>query len=151
LSKNRRAKDSFFATHGRQPVAGEIPPEARGGPSAALRLAQTPTRSCDATGAPELAAVSHVDALEAAFSEDMRAQVRAAVGSLDESTAEVVRLRFGLDNGAPRSWRRVAEQLGISVSDAKARMSQALGVLRGRLGSEIDPEPRRRSFGGLAA
>jgi RNA polymerase sigma factor (sigma-70 family) len=142
LSRHRRAKDSFFAAHGRLPAASEIPVEARTGTLNGPRPAEIPTRSCDAAGAPELAAADAPDGPDAVSFDDVRHMVRDAVGSLDDASADVVRLRFGLDtNGAPRGWRHVAHQLGITVPEAKARMAQALGVLRVRLGAELnDPE-----------
>jgi RNA polymerase sigma factor (sigma-70 family) len=138
LSRHRRASDSFFALHGRNPSHQEMLGEAR---EKGLIPATPGTVDPGTTG--ELSAdqtqvvAPTTGGIDAVVAADVRSRVREALGALDERTAAVLGLRFGLDNGAPRSWQRVAEHVGISVSEAKARAADGMSVLRGRLAGEI--------------
>jgi RNA polymerase sigma factor (sigma-70 family) len=156
ISRHRRATDSFFALHGRNPSHHEMLGDAK-----EFGMTNTPgpvdplTTGELSTDESQVAAPGS-GGIDAVVSEDVRARVRDAVDSLDQRTAAVISLRFGLDNGSPRSWQRVAEHLGISVSEAKARAAEGMGALRGRLAGDIaDPDDdatrQRSARRGLAA
>jgi RNA polymerase primary sigma factor len=56
--------------------------------------------------------------------------VRSAVGELDERMATVLRLRFGLDDGEPRTLDEIGSNLGITRERVRQLESKALGELR---------------------
>ncbi|HZU79376.1 MAG TPA: sigma-70 family RNA polymerase sigma factor [Acidimicrobiales bacterium] len=56
-------------------------------------------------------------------------QVRQAVDRLDDLARDVVRLRYGLDGGAPASLQATASQLGIGVRRARQAEARALQQL----------------------
>ncbi len=156
MSHHRRATDSFFALHGRNPNHHEMLGEAKG-----LGLVVTPG-TVDPVTTGELSgdqidvAAPASGGIDAVLCEDVRARVRQALDSLDQRTSSVISLRFGLDTGTPRSWQRVAEHVGISVAEAKSRAADGMSALRGRLAGEIaDPDddckPQRSMRRGVAA
>lgn len=157
ISRHRRESDTFFAQHGRQPMFSEMSSESRGQAASPTPVAFTAAASTDVSADQSMMPAATPDAAEAVLSEDVRERVRKAVDSLDPRTAAVISLRFGLDSGTPRTWQRVAQHLGISVSEVKARTAEGMAALRGRLSPEMDDEPnhhtssRHNSRGGLAA
>ena len=68
------------------------------------------------------------------------ARIRLMVGELtDERERQVIRMRYGIDDGVVRAQREVARELGISRSYVSRIEKRALETLRGRLEA---PPPR---------
>ncbi len=156
ISRHRRATDSFFTLHGRNPSHHEMLGDAKEFGMVATPGPVDPLTTGELSADQAQVAAPARGGIDAVVCEDVRARVRDAVDSLDQRTAAVISLRFGLDNGAPRSWQRVAEHLGISVSEAKSLAAEGMGALRGRLASDIsdpdDDSTRQRSMRrGIAA
>lgn len=59
--------------------------------------------------------------------------LRAAVAGLPERDAQLVRLRFGLDDGAPRTLEAVGEALGVTKERVRQLETRALRTLRAAL------------------
>lgn len=138
ITRHRRATDTFFALHGRQPSHSEISKDVRDKGSAGTLGSAEPGATAELSADQAQVAASNPDGFELIVTADVRSRVREAVGTLDQCTADVICLRFGLDSGAPRTWQRVAEQMGISVSEARARAADGMMALRGRLAAEED-------------
>jgi RNA polymerase primary sigma factor len=147
ITRHRRATDTFFALHGRQPSHTEISKEVREkGPAAPVGSVE-PGATTELSADQTQVAAAIPGGFERIATEDLRSRVREAVGTLDQCTADVICLRFGLDSGAPRTWQRVAEQMGISVSEARARAADGMMILRGRLAAEQDVAGEGRVVG----
>lgn len=67
----------------------------------------------------------------------VRLQVENIMGTLSDKEREAARLRYGLQDGKQRSFREVAEELGVSKSTAMRRTSSAISKLK-------DPERAQR-------
>ena len=75
---------------------------------------------CDTIQRPDAAAATHARGEE----------VRHALDGLDERQAAVLRLRFGLDNGEPRTLDQIGGELGITRERVRQLETRALGELR---------------------
>lgn len=109
----------------REPTSHELAHAAQLSPgSVAALMAHRPPVGLDQVGEHWAATgPSGPDRLE-------RAELRRAVGRLPGPLARVVELRFGLVGETHRSYRAVAEQLGISASTVRRMESTALTTLR---------------------
>src|SRR5262249_6497772 len=67
------------------------------------------------------------------------------VGQLSGREAEVLRLRFGLAGGEPRTLREIGEVLGVTRERARQIEQEALGKLRERMrvGARVWSRPAR--------
>jgi len=64
----------------------------------------------------------------------LRRLLRQALGELDEKEERVLRLRFGLDGGDPRTLKEIGEALHISESRVSQIHTRAVKTLKSRLG-----------------
>lgn len=62
---------------------------------------------------------------------ELIAQMQAALEPLDERAREVMRLRFGLDRGEPRTAAEVAEIFGLSEARINTIVNRAMAQIRG--------------------
>jgi DNA-directed RNA polymerase sigma subunit (sigma70/sigma32) len=60
------------------------------------------------------------------------AEIAALLLTLEETEVEVVRLRFGLDRGNPRTFAEVGEELGLAPEEVQAIEERAVEKWRGR-------------------
>jgi RNA polymerase primary sigma factor len=75
-------------------------------------------------------------------------RIQGLLDSIDPREAEVLRLRFGLDERAPLTLRDIGKQLGISRERVRQIESRALQKLHARISDEPDPpagKPRPKS------
>lgn len=59
-------------------------------------------------------------------------EIAALLLSLEEAEVEVVRLRFGLDRGSPRTFAEVGEELGLAPEEVQSIEERAVEKLKGR-------------------
>lgn len=80
------------------------------------------------------------DMAERVGSAELCRQLRACVGKvLDPREAEIIRLRYGLDGGEPKTQRETAALLSISRSYVSRLEKRALEKLRAAMGDEANP------------
>jgi RNA polymerase primary sigma factor len=86
----------------------------------------------DGDGYPRLAIIadSNADTEDAATNAMLREQIEQAVSRLSEREATIIRLRFGLDGGEPRTLEEVGEQLGVTRERVRQIEAVALRKLR---------------------
>ncbi len=72
-----------------------------------------------------------------ATEEDLRRRVREALESLDEHEQTIVRMRFGLDGGEPRTFVDIADELGFSREHTRLTHHDAVEKLREQRGEEL--------------
>lgn len=73
-------------------------------------------------------------------SEEIGRQLREAVETvLDEREKQIIRLRYGLDSGAPLTQRETAQRCKISRSYVSRLEKRALEKLREAMGEEAAP------------
>jgi RNA polymerase primary sigma factor len=86
----------------------------------------------DGGGNPRLAIIadSNADTEGAAAETMLREQIERAVSRLSEREATIIRLRFGLDGGEPRTLEEVGERLGVSRERVRQIEAVALRKLR---------------------
>jgi RNA polymerase nonessential primary-like sigma factor len=141
---NDEARDLFKADQrlavalGRQPRAQEVIAESGVEASRVTDLLRA-TRDAVSLSAPrgeggvelaELLAGSAADPELSATDEEMFEALRGAVDTLDTRAAALLRLRYGLDDGVPRTLQDVARAVGISRGRAGQIEAQALLRLR---------------------
>ncbi len=70
------------------------------------------------------------DVAEKVFKKKLREKIRSAVDSLNEREAKVLKLRFGLEDGVPRTLEEVGRELGLSKERVRQLELKALKELR---------------------
>jgi RNA polymerase sigma factor (sigma-70 family) len=58
--------------------------------------------------------------------------IRAALAKLSTREKEVIRMRFGLDRGAPRTLQEVGDHFGLTRERIRQIEAKALSILRGK-------------------
>jgi RNA polymerase primary sigma factor len=130
-AKDRRALESFFAEHGCKPIHEQG--GSCGGTLSSVMLHGFPVSVCGGEGNFDPAAEDTTDETDVA---ELRDRIRDAVSRLGARRAAIVGLRFGLDNGSPRSWEEVAKLAGVTTREAKSITADALRMLRVHLSSD---------------
>lgn len=74
----------------------------------------------------------------------IESEVIACLDQLDEREAVVIRLRFGLSQGAPMTLREVGENLGLTRERVRQIEEEALRKLRAIMDEEPGPRGQRR-------
>ena len=141
---NEKARSLFKADQrlagalGREPRAQEVIAESGVEASRVTDLMRA-TRHAVSLSAPrgeggvelaELLAGTAVDPELSATDDEMMEALRQAVDTLDARAADLLRLRYGLDDGEPRTLQEVARAVGISRGRAGQIEAQALRRLR---------------------
>jgi len=135
-----RARDRLRVSLGREPAVEDLAGELQLTPERVLQLAAIAQDAVSLSGGVgddegtelgELVADPKVaDPAERVAAGSQREGVRHLLDHLSEHQAEVIRLRFGLDGGEPRSLHDVGEALGISrerVRQIEVRALRCLG------------------------
>jgi RNA polymerase primary sigma factor len=143
VSKLKSSSSRIEERLGRPPTVQEIAAEL-GMPATnvgllrrAMRAARagSPTVSLDSiTGARDGIEDPHgQDRDETAFDDQEIGQIQGLLDSLAPREAEVLRLRFGLDDTAPLTLREIGERLGVSRERVRQIESRALQKLHARI------------------
>jgi RNA polymerase primary sigma factor len=149
-AKERRAADAYFAEHGHRSVRHDG--VLAGGPVGSVPLHAFPVAlkgdGSEWTFDPTTEDTNETEA------EDLRSRIRDAVAHLGPRRAAVVRLRFGLDTGTPRTWEEVARLTNMTTREAKSIAAEAMRALRVQLAPEqaelAFPGPSRGVAGAAA-
>ena len=148
LNKVRRAEGRLEVSLGRSPTAGEIAAEAGLAPGRVTELRQhvratmsleTPVGADADTQIGDLIVdpQSGEQATELLESQALREELRGVVDTLPPRAALIMTLRYGLQDGRPRTTAEVADQLGLTRERVRQLEKQSLADLR-------DPERHRR-------
>ena len=70
------------------------------------------------------------DKYEVASLEALKAQIAGALGTLSEREAEAIVLRFGLEDGRPRTLREAGQKMGVTAERVRQLEAAALERLR---------------------
>ncbi|HET7320319.1 MAG TPA: sigma-70 family RNA polymerase sigma factor [Candidatus Saccharimonadales bacterium] len=77
---------------------------------------------------------------------DLQQKIAEVLGVLSEKQQMVMRLRFGLDDGRPRTTKEVSEELGIPLETVKGIERGTLGSLRRGTGHANHPVQKLRDY-----
>lgn len=145
IARLRRARRRLYQDLGRQPAVDELAAELAipvgelerlEGLSLATISLEKPIRGEDEEEATELGML--LEDREApppefiANQRILRSQVRAVVQGLPSRDRQIIRLRFGLDEGVPRTLAQVASTFGISRERVRQIQERALTRIRQR-------------------
>lgn len=105
--------------------SGDAPDEVQ------LLSLDAPTAAESATSFGELLEDEHADDPEAiAEREDMKAVIERHLATLEPPTRRAVRLRYGLETGAPETIGRIASELGVDALAARRLTSRGVRQLQ---------------------
>ena len=91
------------------------------------------TSDDDATMGDMIADDGFVSPLESIIKDDRHNQILAVLGTLDEREAQIVKMRFGLDDGQPKTLAEIGEHFGCSREWIRQQMEKAMRKLRSPL------------------
>ncbi|MEV6207143.1 RNA polymerase sigma factor [Kitasatospora sp. NPDC051914] len=140
INRVLRVKRAMLQEHGREPTAAEVGlavqlPEER--VREVLRLAQEPVSLHTPVGEEEDVALGDLieDADAASPAESaalllLREHLDAVLATLGERERQVARLRYGLDDGRPRTLEEIGLLFGVTRERIRQIESKALGKLR---------------------
>lgn len=145
IARMRRARHRLYQELGRQPTAEEFAAELAISRTELERLEELsletvslekPIRGEDEEEATELGTLLRdLDAPQPEFIANqriLRNQVRAVIQLLPPRDRKIIRLRFGLENGVPRTLAQVADVFGISRERVRQIQERALRRIRER-------------------
>lgn len=87
----------------------------------------------DATMGDLIADEGFVSPLDSIIQEDKHNQILAVLDTLDEREAQIVKMRFGFDDGQPKTLAEIGEHFGCSREWIRQQMEKAMRKLRSPL------------------
>jgi RNA polymerase primary sigma factor len=146
----RSAEVELAAKYGREPSTKEIAfflglttaqiDEARSAMQPVSSLDE-PTGTEDSTRIDRMADPNADDPGLSLFEESREAELRAQLAKLSERCRRVIELRFGLEDGVPRTADAVAAELGVTRERVRQIELQALGKLSAAAAKDSDSLP----------
>ena len=157
VTKWKHAASELTARLGREPTSEEVAKAIRISPKRA-QLIKRALRACDATvGSSDGSAWVFTDLLadqrfpppeDVAFDHYEREKIDRLLSSIDEREAEVLRLRYGLTDGNPRTLREIGERLRITRERVRQIENEALRKLSEMMSEEPDRAKPPKAKGG---
>lgn len=142
ITKVRRAQRELTQENNREPTYAEIAKRVGGGMTAehveeVLKIAQEPVSLESPTGEEDSSTLSDfiedkrtVNPAEYASNSSMREAVRAMVEGLpDAREREIVKMRFGIDDGNPKTLEEVGQKFGVTRERVRQIESKAIRKL----------------------
>ena len=139
IGKLKRASQQFVQENGRNPTPEEVSSHLEVSPTQvkeALEAAQTPVSLESPVGDEGGTVADFIEdrgspaPVEAASQELLKTEIENVLGTLDRREAQVLRLRFGLDDGRSRTLEEVGSDFGVTRERIRQIEAKALQKLK---------------------